>query len=264
MNSTLFSYTAGALKKIEKSSGVCISCRKTDDELLESGKKVNSLVHNSGAYMAPHVYTDKEVFFLCEDCAPSSGEDKRLEEATRGITETLKGLQCNLSDENFAGTPGRVSRFLLGHFRPLDKVADELYRYKLSSFPSDYRGIVSQSGIKASGLCPHHFLPVIYDVDVAYVPGGRAVGLSKLARLVKTIGNLPLLQEDFTNEVAAQIREMVGANDIAVIVRGTHTCMSTRGVSSSAPTVTSCMEGDFFFDINSRNEVLELFKRGRI
>jgi GTP cyclohydrolase I len=57
---------------------------------------------------------------------------------------------------------------------------------------------------------------------------------------------------------------MVGASDIAVIVRGTHTCMSTRGVSSSAPTVTSCMEGDFFFDINSRNEVLELFKRGRI
>ena len=154
MNSTLFSYTAGALKKIEKSSGVCISCRKTDDELLESGKKVNSLVHNSGTYMAPHVYTDKEVFFLCEDCAPSSGEDKRLEEATKGMTETLKGLQCNLSDENFAGTPGRVSRFLLGHFRPLDKVADELYRYKLSSFPPIIAGSSPSPGSRLRVFAP--------------------------------------------------------------------------------------------------------------
>lgn len=264
MNSILFSYTVEALKKIENPSRVCSSCRRTDVELLENGQKVNSLKHNSGDFMAPHVYAEKEIDFFCENCSTTSGRDTRLGEATRGMTKVLRGLRCDLSDENFAGTPGRVSRFLLDHFRPLDEVADELYRYKLSSFPSNYRGVVSQSGIKASGLCPHHFLPVIYDVDVAYVPKGRAVGLSKLARLVKTIGNLPLLQEDFTNEVAAQIRQMVGADDIAVVVRGTHTCMSTRGVSSSAPTVTSCMEGDFFFDINSRNEVLELFKRGRI
>lgn len=263
--SKLVEYSPEALKIYEDGGDYCEVCSRTNDQLLRVGEKVVSLIHNplDGPY-----FEEESVRYLCQKCAEETYRDRRqandVESVTKGMRYVLQSLGLDLEDENYCGTPGRVSAFLLGHFQQYSRIADTLARYAVSSFPSEYYGIISQSGISADGLCPHHFLPVIYDIDVAYIPDGRAVGLSKLSRVVKTVANFPLLQEDLTEEIRLQISRMVKTDHVSVVVRGRHTCMSVRGVHSQSPTVTSSMTGDFYDDPSTRSEVLSLFQQGRM
>ena len=109
------------------------------------------------------------------------------------------------------------------------------------------------------GMCPHHLLPVIYRISVAYLPGTRVLGISKLSRLVHLLSRRPVLQEDLTHELATTLHERLHSRGAAAYVEGLHLCMAARGSEShEARVVTSAVRGVFRDQPATRQEFLDL------
>lgn len=170
---------------------------------------------------------------------------KKIEEGVRLI---LEGIGADLSDENFAETPKRVADFFEELLSP--KLGDEDYKYF-----TQHSDIVILTGIRAYSLCPHHLLPVVYDVSVAYKPHGNVVGVSKIVRAVLNEAAYPKLQERLTEDIANKVTELTGSPDVIVVVKGKHYCMIMRGVKTEA-TVTSVAARGVFEQ--EKNEVYRL------
>lgn len=186
------------------------------------------------------------------------------EEATaiKGLQQVLEALGADLEDENLKGTPKRVLNYLVEHFGADRDFAETLEKCKLATFPSEYDGIVAVENIEVFGICPHHLLPVIYRISVAYIPTKRVIGLSKLARLTEACGKQPVLQEDLTKILADTFSDLLETDNVAVLVKGVHMCMIARGVTQKAKAITSEMRGSFFDDDKARGEFFRLVENG--
>jgi GTP cyclohydrolase I len=138
---------------------------------------------------------------------------------------------------------------------PLDAIGDAL-------FEQEYDEMVAVRDIPFYSLCEHHLLPFFGTCHVAYVPAGRVVGLSKIPRLVEVFAHRLQLQERMTREIAEALASTVRPAGVGVVVEARHLCMEMRGVESSGSTVTSCLLGAFRDDARTRNEFLELVRRG--
>ena len=102
-------------------------------------------------------------------------------------------------------TPSRVARSYREIFEGLETANDKIHEILGQSFPTKYDGIVQETGITVFSMCPHHFLPIRYEVSIGYVPDEKALGLSKLARIVELVAKLPSLQETFTERIVDEI-----------------------------------------------------------
>ena len=164
----------------------------------------------------------------------------KVADAFRGFLESL-GL--NLDDPNLDGTDQRVARAyqeMLGGLRRAEP--------RLRTFPNTkrYAGVVAVTGIPFYSVCAHHFLPFFGEAHVGYVPRGRLVGLSKLARVVDFYARRPQLQEDLTEQVAALLLERLAPAGLIVSVEARHLCMEMRGVSRPGVTTrTTSVRGTF-------------------
>ena len=177
----------------------------------------------------------------------------------------LYAVGTDLTNENFRETPKRVVKATLEMLKYEDNELlqtelDDLFK---KSFPSKYEGMVIVDNIKAKSVCPHHMLPVKYNVDVAYISKkGKAIGLSKLPRLVKILAMRRVLQETYTSDIAQTLYEGLQADGVICLVRGEHTCMTCRGTNETdAVTTTSSVLGIFKKDLGARQEFLSLIKK---
>ena len=117
--------------------------------------------------------------------------------------------------------------------------------------------------ISFNSLCEHHLLPFMGVAHVGYLPNGRIVGLSKLARVVEEVSHRPQVQERMTDQVADLLYEELDAKGVVVVLEATHTCMTIRGVRKPGSlTVTSAVRGLFKTNQSSRAEVMSLINRG--
>lgn len=107
-------------------------------------------------------------------------------------------------------------------------------------------------------MCEHHMLPFEGTASIGYIPVGRVVGLSKLARIVDTFAKRLQVQERLTNEIATAINDHVKASGVGVVIKSRHTCMCFRGIKKNGLMVTSVMLGDFRDDPATRAEFLKL------
>jgi GTP cyclohydrolase IA len=189
-----------------------------------------------------------------------SGSQEHREYA---VAQLLIALGVNLHDANFKETPRRMAAYLTEHFQTEKQVADEVELLKRAVFPSKYGDMVTERGIKTSGMCPHHLLPVQYTVDVGYLPGASVIGISKLARIPMLLSGRPILQEDYTHQIAEAMQQVLGVQDVAVVVKGVHMCMVVRGVEQGeSDTVTSVMCGKFLENFRDcKNEFLALARK---
>jgi len=179
------------------------------------------------------------------------------EKILQGVRLILEGLGVDLSDENFRDTPRRFLEFLK-ELREPKITNDDYVRFTSAG------NLVIARNIRVYSLCPHHLLPVVYDLDVAYIPSGKVVGLSKLARVAADTASELLLQEDFTERVADRLMELTQSRDVMVVVRGRHLCMMMRGVrQENSEVVTSALRGMFRAGLNPRTEVLSLLRGER-
>lgn len=159
--------------------------------------------------------------------------------------------------EGLQKTPHRVARALRDltagyHEDPLAIIRSAL-------FEVDNDEIVLVRDIDFASLCEHHMLPFLGKAHVAYLPKGRVVGLSKLARIVDVFARRLQVQERMTTQIAAALQEALQPAGVAVVLEASHMCMVMRGVRKpNAVTVTSAMQGDFRDDPAARAEVMKL------
>jgi len=175
------------------------------------------------------------------------------------IRQMLTELGEDPSREGLLDTPKRVEqslRFLTGGYAAdIDEVVNE------ALFTVDYNEMVIVKDIDFYSLCEHHLLPFFGKCHVAYIPQGRVIGLSKIPRLVDVYARRLQVQERLTNQIAEVILHKIDPLGVAVVMEGTHLCMSMRGVEKqNSFAVTSAMLGVFRDDARTRSEFLELIK----
>ena len=199
------------------------------------------------------------------DDEPTPQARRRVERAYRELVAALGDLGYPVtSDANFTETAGRAARAMLELVRPVDAVEREVDELIARTFPATYDGMVISKHNTCFGMCPHHLLPVIYRVSVAYLPGERVLGISKLSRLVQLLARRPVLQESLTEELAEVLHARLASRGAAVFVEGLHLCMAARGIEAhEASVATSAVRGAFLEDRSVRQEFLELARAPR-
>lgn len=174
------------------------------------------------------------------------------EEAARAL---LVALGTDLADEGIADTPRRVAHAFAELLTPVAFVA--------TTFPNDggYDELVVARDIPFHSLCMHHMLPFSGVAHVAYLPGERIVGLSKLARVVESFSRDLQVQERLTVQVASWLEDTLRPRGVGVVLEAEHTCMSLRGVRKpGSRTVTSALRGSLRDDARTRSEFLALVR----
>lgn len=183
-----------------------------------------------------------------------------LEQGYKTILEGLHKLGYDTrGDANFEGTARRAAKGL--HELVLDRkyVDEQVEKLLAKTFPAKYREMVISKHNMAFGTCPHHLLPVIYRISLAYIPVNKVLGLSKLTRLARLYARSPLLQEDLTHELCRTLHEDLESLGSAVYVEGLHLCMASRGVGAhEARLVTSAVRGVFLDELATREEFIKL------
>ncbi len=188
---------------------------------------------------------------------------KTLNSAYTDIITIIGSLGYDTNNENFLGTPDRCSRALLNDFviekSRIDKECKKLFK---KVFPAEYDEMVIQRNIPVVSLCPHHLLPIEMKVYIGYIPKKKVIGLSKLARLAKLLGKQPILQEQYTKDVASWIDHYLDPLGVGIYVLGNHGCMRFRGVNvPDTDTVTSHLIGNFKQQQATREEFLRLCRQ---
>ena len=181
------------------------------------------------------------------------GVDVDLPAAERAVADLLAALGQDLDDEHLRGTPRRVAATF-----------DELLSprpFSVTTFPNDegYDELVIARDIPFHSLCQHHLLPFKGVAHVAYLPGERILGLSKLARVVELFARRLQVQERLTKQIADWLEHHLHPKGVGVVVEAEHLCMTLRGVQATGSrTVTSSLHGLLRDDSGSRAEFLAL------
>jgi GTP cyclohydrolase I len=180
------------------------------------------------------------------------------------MLEIIRRLLANLGEdpsrEGLLKTPERVERSLKFLTSGYQKDVDEVLNGAL--FTVDYTEMVIVKDIDFYSLCEHHLLPFFGKCHVAYLPTNQVIGLSKIPRIVEIFSRRLQVQERLTNEIAETIREKINPLGVAVVLEGTHLCMSMRGVEKQNSTaITSAMLGVFRDDARTRSEFLALIRQ---
>jgi GTP cyclohydrolase IA len=186
--------------------------------------------------------------------ASSAGVD--LPRIERAVREILAAVGENPDREGLRETPARVARMYAELFAGLHQDA----RVHLQKFFGEkYDEIVLVRDISFNSMCEHHMLPFMGKAHIGYLPNGRVIGLSKLARVVEVVSKRPQVQERMTEEIANLLVEELDAKGVAVVIEATHSCMAIRGVRKPGSVcVTSAMKGTFRANLSSRSEIMTL------
>ncbi len=191
---------------------------------------------------------------LDEGMESLSERERRLEQAYSAI---LDALDEDPRRDGLRKTPARAAKAMEFLTRGYRQSVDEIVNGALFSSTNDEMVIVK--GIELYSLCEHHLLPFVGKCHVAYVPDGKVLGLSKIARLVDVFARRLQIQENLTEQIAECIRDTTGAKGVAVIIEARHMCMMMRGVEKQNSTMTtSCMLGAFRSRASTRAEFLSL------
>ncbi|MXW34517.1 MAG: GTP cyclohydrolase I FolE [Chloroflexi bacterium] len=163
--------------------------------------------------------------------------------------------------EGLRDSPRRIAAMYREMFDGLDRDPREVLAV---GFEEGHDELVILREIPFHSMCEHHFMPFHGQAHVGYLPDGRIVGLSKLARAVEIFARRPQVQERLTNQVAECIEEALNARGVGVVIEAEHLCMTARGVRKpGSKMVTSAMRGAFRSDANTRSEFLELIRPPR-
>lgn len=174
------------------------------------------------------------------------------------IREHVHGILLALGDdperEGLRETPARVARMYAEVFEGMNHSNEEIARMFEKTFEEDYQSgtsdLIMVKNIELFSYCEHH-LALMYDmkVSVSYLPNGKVLGLSKIARIADMAARRLQLQERLGNDIAEIMSLATGSPDVAVVIEACHSCMTTRGIQkASAKTVTTTLRGQFQTD----------------
>jgi GTP cyclohydrolase I len=186
-------------------------------------------------------------------------DENRTDGLAHCYREIISRVGEDISREGLVKTPERAAKameFLTqGYHQSLEEIVND------AVFPSDNDEMVIVKDIELYSLCEHHMLPFIGKAHVAYLPDGKVIGLSKVARIVDMYARRLQIQEQLTTQIALAIERVIGAKGVGVIIEAEHLCMMMRGVQKqNSVTTTSMMLGSFRENQSTREEFLTLVK----
>jgi GTP cyclohydrolase I len=177
------------------------------------------------------------------------------------VREILLAVGEDPAREGLLGTPERVARMYAELFAGMCKDPREVLRQK---FTQKYDEMVLEKDIGFESMCEHHLMPFLGKAHIAYLPNGKIVGLSKLARVVEILSRRPQVQERMTEELADLLMEELQPRGVGVILEAAHTCMTIRGIrKSTSICTTSAMRGAFKDNQSTRAELMALIYGSR-
>lgn len=178
------------------------------------------------------------------------------EKVIKAVEDLLDALGQDRSREGLKDTPRRVADTYAELLSGEGKTAKE---HLDRTFKAESGDMVIESGIDFSSTCEHHLMPFFGKIAIAYVPDGKVVGLSKLARTVEVISKRLQLQERLTRQIAEEIMVYLKPQGVMVVCEAEHTCMTCRGVKKAgSKTLSYCVLGNFSEE--RKKEVLALLK----
>lgn len=167
-------------------------------------------------------------------------DSEKIKQAVRLF---LEGIGENPEREGLLETPDRVARMCEEIYGGLGNTAEE---HLMKQFSTDNSEIVLVKDITFYSTCEHHLLPFYGKVHIAYIPDGKVVGLSKLARTVEVYARRPQIQEQLTHQIATAVDKFINPKGVMVMVEAEHTCMTMRGIKKPGSlTVTYSAKGCF-------------------
>ena len=185
--------------------------------------------------------------------------EKDLDRIARAYRQLLESVGEDAHREGLRRTPDRAARafeFLTqGYRQDLEEIIND------AVFASAASEIILVKDIELYSLCEHHLLPFIGRAHVAYIPNGKVIGLSKVARIVDVFARRLQIQENLTTQIAESLMRCLEPSGVAVVVEAKHLCMMMRGVEKQNSVMkTSCLLGTFKDDARTRSEFLSLLK----
>jgi GTP cyclohydrolase I len=182
-----------------------------------------------------------------------------LDKIAEAYHELLQGIGEDTDREGLRRTPDRAARALefltQGYRQNLDEIING------AVFESGASEIILVKDIELYSLCEHHLLPFTGRAHVAYLPNGKVIGLSKVARIVDVFARRLQIQENLTTQIAESLMRCLEPSGVAVVVEAKHLCMMMRGVEKQNSVMkTSCLLGTFKEDARTRSEFLSLLK----
>jgi GTP cyclohydrolase IA len=180
-------------------------------------------------------------------------DDLKIELIENNFREIMHVLGLDLSDDSLKDTPKRVAKMYVKEFfsglNPDNRPSITLFENKYK-----FNQMIVEREITLYSTCEHHFVPIIGKAHIGYFSSGKVIGLSKLNRIVQYYAKRPQVQERLTMQIAADLKEMLQTEDVAVLIDADHLCVSSRGIQDvNSSTVTSSYNGRFI-NPETRNE----------
>ena len=228
---------------------MALNKKKTDAEL---GKKISQHLTELGV-------ETPLVTQLGLDHLKDNTQMELIEKDFEHIMETL-GL--DLSDDSLQDTPKRVAKMF---------VEETFYGLRTENFPKitvvenkfNYDEMLVEKNINVMSVCEHHFVGIIGKATVGYIPNGKVIGLSKLNRVVDYFARRPQVQERLTAQIYHALSEILGTDQVAVVIDADHYCVKSRGIEDTgSSTVTSKLGGGFRTHDGTRAEFMALARKG--
>ena len=173
--------------------------------------------------------------------------EEKITLITHHMEAVLSTLGLDLENDSLKETPARIARMYVSEiFRGLDE--NDFPALSLFDDPvsAEEGRVISIKKIRFCSFCEHHFVPMIGKAQVAYIPSGRVIGLSKINRIVRYFAARPQLQERLTGQIHDSLKIILGTDDVAVALSATHTCVALRGVADAeSSTATYAISGRF-------------------
>ncbi|MDA9303810.1 GTP cyclohydrolase I FolE [Flavobacteriaceae bacterium] len=199
-----------------------------------------------------HLFTGLETPMKKDAFKLSDGEKKK--KIAILFEEIMDVMGLDLTDDSLKGTPERVAKMYIDEIfsglNPVNKPKVALFDNKYQ-----YNQMLVEKDITFYSNCEHHFVPIIGKAHISYISSGKVIGLSKLNRIVQYYAKRPQVQERLTNQIAEELKGVLGTEDVAVIIDAKHLCVSSRGIKDdTSATVTAFYGGTF----NTSAKIAEL------
>jgi len=176
------------------------------------------------------------------------------------FSKIIESIGEDVTREGLIDTPKRAAKAFAFLNNGYEKNLEEVLNGAI--FESDSEDMVIVKDIELYSLCEHHLLPFVGKCHIAYLPQGKVLGLSKLARIVDMYARRLQIQENLTTQIADAVNTAVNARGVAVVIEAKHMCMMMRGVEKqNSVMTTSSMKGIFREEMNTRSEFLSLISR---
>ncbi len=188
-------------------------------------------------------------------------DDEKIKNIQHHFAEIMKELGLDLTDDSLSGTPYRFAKM---YVKELFYGLNPANRPRTSTFENKYgyQKMLVEQNINIDSSCEHHFLPIVGNAHVGYIPKDKVIGLSKINRLVDYYSHRPQVQERLCLQILKDLQKTLGTDDVIVVVNAKHLCVSSRGIKDKNSFTTTIEFGGKFADPIYRNEFLGIIAKG--